>query len=513
MNMCKVYGYSCLALLGMLGIAFVHAAPLPELRFADVIETPTSMPGHRSRNTATDTVMLHVVESLVAFREDLRVGPMLADSWKVSADGKTYRFKLRPGVTFHNGSALTAADVVWSYRRMVDPKSEFACRNMYDGTKGAKVLGVEAPTADSVVFRLERPNALFLEQLASVQCPFAVLHPGSVDAQGNWVKPVGTGPYQFSEWKRGQYLLLTPYRGYLPRSEPPSGLAGAKVAAVDVRFLLIPDAAAQKAALMSGQIDMINASDDNLPPKDPRWNVLVEQGLDNMVLLMQSRAAPLADQRFRRAIASAIDMPALVSAATNGRSTYNPSLVPTLSRYYSAHHQAGYKQNLEETKKLLAEAGYRGETLIIKTNRRDNEWYRLAIATQSMLKKAGIKADIEVLDKATQLSNFREGKFQLMVFGYSARIDPAIMYADVLGEKANSQWSSSLAEKTLAGIEGVADTGKRQAAFEQLHHWMIDDVPLLKLYDNDGLIVVNNSIHGYKTWPLRKPRFFNVTKN
>ena len=202
------------------------APPSPtEIRIAESFDTPTSMPGHRSRNTLTDGIMLHVVESLVALKSDLGVGPMLADSWTISPDGKTYRFKLRHGVRFHNGAPVTSAEVIWSLNRIMDPRAESYCRNQYDGSKGAKVVAARADAPDAVTIELDRPNALFLQQLANIQCPLAVLHPDSVDAAGKWLRPIGTGPYMFGQWRRGQFVQLLAWPGYQPRPEPPDGLA------------------------------------------------------------------------------------------------------------------------------------------------------------------------------------------------------------------------------------------------------------------------------------------------
>ncbi|RJG20902.1 ABC transporter substrate-binding protein, partial [Massilia cavernae] len=465
---------------GAAGISSAAApAALPEIRVADAFDTPTSMPGHRSRNTATDGILMHVVESLVALRDDLSVGPMLADSWKTSPDGKKYEFKLRSGVTFHNGAPLTAADVQWSLNRILDPKSESYCRNQYDGSKGARVVSVKTPAPDVVTIELAQPYALFLEQMGNIQCPLAILHPSSVDAQGKWLKPVGTGPYVFNEWRKGQYVSLTRYPAYLPRKEAPSGLAGAKNANANLRFVVIPDASSQKAAFMSGQVDLIVADGENPPPRGPGWSIVVEQDLDMNTLLMQTRDPVLSKPEFRRAVALALDLPALARTLTNGDSGYSPSLVPTMSPYYSKVHALGYTRNLAEAGKLLAAAGYRGEVIKIQANKRYPEIYRLAVVTQNMLSKAGIKAEVEVLEWATQVTNFREGKFQMMAFSYSGRIEPAIMYGDVLGDKEKtpmSQWTNPEASKILADIKGVADPARRKAAFEEIHKRMIADV-------------------------------------
>jgi peptide/nickel transport system substrate-binding protein len=502
-----------------LGLVFImagaSAAPRPEIRVAEAFDTPTSIPGHRSRNTTTDQVMIHVVESLVALRDDLSVGPMLADSWTVSPDGRTYQFKLRKGITFHNGAPFTSAEVVWSLNRILDPKSESYCRNQYDGSKGAKVTSVKATAPDAVTIVLEQPNALFLQQMGNLQCPLAILHPTSVDAQGKWIKPVATGPYTFGEWRKGQFIQLKAYPAYVPRAEAPSGLAGAKQPLADVRIVVIPDASAQKAAFMSGQVDLIVADGENPPPKGPGWNIMVEQDLDLNLLLMQSKDPLFAKPEFRRAVALSLDLPALAKTLTNGNTTFSPSLVPAGTSNYSPVHASGYTKNLAEAAKLLAAAGYRGEAIKIQTNKRYPELYRLAVVAQNMLSKAGIKTEVEVVEWATQVTNFREGKFQMMAFSYSARLEPAIMYGDVLGDKSKtpmSQWTNAEASKILADIKGVSDPARRKSAFEELHKRMIADVPLLEIYNSPVLIGVSKKLVGFKPWPLRRPRIFNVSK-
>jgi peptide/nickel transport system substrate-binding protein len=492
------------------------APPSPtEIRIAESFDTPTSMPGHRSRNTLTDGIMLHVVESLVALKSDLGVGPMLADSWTISPDGKTYRFKLRRGVRFHNGAPVTSAEVIWSLNRIMDPRAESYCRNQYDGSKGAKVVAARADAPDAVTIELDRPNALFLQQLANIQCPLAVLHPDSVDAAGKWLRPIGTGPYLFGQWRRGQFVQLLAWSGYQPRPEPPDGLAGAKRALANLRFVVIPDAASQKAAFMSGQVDLITAQSDSPPPKAPLWTIHVEQNLDANALLMQSRDPLLSKPAMRRAVALSLDLPTLVAALTNKTTTYNPSLVPLGTANYSPVHARGYTQDLARVKALLEEAGYKGEVVTIQTNKRFPDLYRIAVVAQSMLRRAGIHAVVEVLEWATQVSNYREGKFQIMAFTYSSRLDPAVMYGDVLGDKSRtptSQWTDPEASAILARIAGVSDPAQRKAAFEQIHQRMIAATPMIEIYNTPALVAVSKRLSGFVPWSLHRPRLFNVSK-
>jgi peptide/nickel transport system substrate-binding protein len=99
-----------------------------------------------NRDNTTDGVLLNVVEGLVGYREDGSVGPLLAQSVDVSPDGRTYTFKLRKGVKFHNGAPLTSADVAWSWKRYMDPKTDWRCTSEFDGRNGLKVVD-SAPDA------------------------------------------------------------------------------------------------------------------------------------------------------------------------------------------------------------------------------------------------------------------------------------------------------------------------------------------------------------------------------
>jgi peptide/nickel transport system substrate-binding protein len=395
------------------------------------------------------------------------------------------------------------------------PQTGYVCRGNYDGRIGPKVLAVTTPDPDTVVFELSRPSALFLTRMTELRCPLAVIHRTSVDSDGEWEKPVGTGPFVFSEWKQGQYVRLTPFAGYRPRSEPASGLAGAKHANAALRFVAIPDEAAQLSALMSGQIDAMNISENSVPPPGPDQRVIVGPGADPAVLLMQTRDPLLSDLRMRRAIALAVDLPGVVDAVSDGRARYNPSLTPDADELHTPADAVGYQQNLIEVKRLLAEAGYQGETLTLETNRRYPHMYSAAVYMQSLLSQAGIHVKLQVLEWGTQQNDFRSGHFQLMSSGYTARIEPAMMYADILGNKSVNpmvQWENPAALALLHSVDAVSDDAARKRVFAQLHRMMLADVPMIVLYDSPDLTLASTRLKGMTTWPLRLKLLANVTK-
>ena len=247
------------ALLATLAVvAHANAEILLRTRLnADIRSTD---PG-TNRDANTDGVMAHIVEGLVAFREDTSIGPMLAESWTVSNEGKTYTFRLRQGVKFHNGAVMTVDDVVWSLKRWLDPATQWRCLSEFSASGIARIEQIEAPDAQTVVVRLDQPTALFLPTLARPDCgQTAIIHRDSVGPDGKWIAPIGTGPFKLAAWKRGQYIDLARFDGYAARSEPRNGYTGAKIAEVDrVRFNIIPDSSAAKAGLLSGSLDVTNS--------------------------------------------------------------------------------------------------------------------------------------------------------------------------------------------------------------------------------------------------------------
>src|SRR5262249_16427238 len=147
-----------------LGLAFGSSGATAQqsvLRIALSNDIRSVDPG-LNRDGNTDSVVMHMVEGLVTYREDTSVGLMLAKSVDVSPDGRTYTFKLREGVKFHNGKTLTSDDVLFTWNRFMDPKNPWRCLPDFDGHGAATVEAVSAPDPLTVVYKLKEPSAIFL---------------------------------------------------------------------------------------------------------------------------------------------------------------------------------------------------------------------------------------------------------------------------------------------------------------------------------------------------------------
>jgi peptide/nickel transport system substrate-binding protein len=481
---------------------------------ADIIST---MPGMR-RDENTDAVMLHIVEGLVASREDGSVGPMLAKSWSVSQDGRVYSFALRDDVVFHNGAPLTADDVLWSFHWYLEPANHWRCLSALHGTV-AKILSVTAPDRMTVRIALDRPAPLFLKTLSRADCGgTGILQRASVAADGvSWIRPIGTGPFMLGDWQHGNYLELLRFPHYAALPGPGDGNTGGKHALVDrIRFLIIPDSSAAAAALMRGNLDMTDALDTNqlgIVRRDPAIRLLGAPTLDFYPILFQTGDPVLKDVRMRQAIVLTIDRDGLARAATNGTALADASPVPVASPFYGPAESAVSKPDIAKARRLAAASGYKGQPIVLIANRRYPQLFDAAVLVQAMAAQAGINFQIQTVDWATQVSLYASGKYQAMVFAFSAKLDPSLNFDLLIGDKtkdARKVWDSKESRALYKQTVEAGDPAARQAAFDRLNAAFLADAPAVVLFNSRRIGGVRANVHGYKPWPAAQQRLWNV---
>lgn len=471
-----------------------------------------------NRDTNTDNVLNHIFEGLVAYRADMSVGPALAESWTISDDGKSYRFVLRDGVKFHNGAPLTSAEVKWSWSRL-QANAGWQCRNVFDGSQGVKVTDVEAREPRIVIYRLEKPSGMFLRQLANIQCAVLVAHPDSVDAQGQWRTPIGTGPFKLAEWKHDQSIGLDRVADYQPSTAPASGYAGARIAHVDrVNFRIIPDDSAARAALRTDAVDVIT----ELQPERiaelqaAGANVQTAPGLARDALLINDKDPLLANPKIREAIAAAIDREQIAEVRTLGLAKANSSAVSASMAYFDPAFLAWPAYDPGRAAALLKEAGYRGEPIKLQTNKRYPGMDANSILLQAMLSAVGLNVQIETLDWATQLDHYVKGDFQLQSFTYSGRFDPALTYATFLADRTKfkwAQWDDPNALGMLREAMETPDDARRKQIFLDLHGLLIKQIPTIGLLYEPAVDAVTKHVHGYRIWAPDRPIAWGVWKD
>ncbi|MCC7271819.1 MAG: ABC transporter substrate-binding protein [Alphaproteobacteria bacterium] len=473
-----------------------------------------------NRDDNTDAVILHIVEGLVAYREDGTVGPLLADAVEPSEDGRTYSFRLRRGIRFHNGAEMTSADVLWSWNRLMEPRTDWRCRNEFDGRGLFKVEAVAAPDPATVTMRIDRPSALFLATLARTDCGMtAVIHRDSVAADGSWVKPIGTGPFRLGDWRKGQQVVLERFADYAARPGPRDGYTGGKQALVEqVKFLVVPDPSTVKAALLSGAVDISDVPDADARDLAANPAVTLKSAPTPVMhgILLQTRDPVLANPGMRRAIAAAVDTEEIVAAVSNGLGRPNNSVVSTASAFHGAVERQGFRHDPELARRLLREAGYRGEPIRLIANKRAVvPSFAVAVIAQAMLQAVGLNVEIEVMEWATQLDRYAKGSFQMMSFSYSARFDPALSFEQISGPKDKQPrkvWEDAEALALLERAMTVTDPPERQKLFDALHRRYLETVPMIVLYNGADSVVFSKRIVGYEPWLGAKPRLWGVRR-
>jgi peptide/nickel transport system substrate-binding protein len=421
-------------------------------------------------------------------------------------------------VLFHDGKPLTAADAVFSLKRYFAPGSGWRCASVFGKHGIAQVESVTAPGPMTVQIRLSQPAPLFLKTLARIDCAEAGIYsPASLGPDGKWRSLVATGPFKVGTWKHGQYIELERFARYAALPGPRDGNTGGKAALVDkVRFLVIPDSSAARAALLSGSLDVI----DSLSPTelggvrgDKRVKLLKAPSADMWVILFQVQDPVLADARLRRAIALTIDTAGLTRAITWGTSQPDNSPIPAISPYFSPTQARLRQVNLAEARRLAKEAGYHGQPIRLMANRQLPQMFDAAVLVQAMARQAGINFEIETVDWASEVEHYSAGKYQALSFSFGARLDPSMSFDMLIGDKKEDPrkaWDSPQARALLQKTLSLDDMTQRQAVFDQLQEQFLRDTPAIVLFSATRISAVRANVSGFSEWSAQQQRLWGV---
>lgn len=338
-------------LLGASSALLLSAASLPAqaqgrakdtLVIGMTLEPPGLDPTAGAASAIAEVVLYNVFETLTRIGADGRPQPLLAERWEVSPDLKTFTFKLRRGLKFHNGEPLDAAAVKFSFERAAGEKSTNKDKRLF-----SNIAFIGTPEADTVVIGLKtiEPDFLFLIGQATA----IIVEPKS--AASNATQPVGSGPYRLENWAKGSAITLARWDGH-------RNAAAVKTRRVTFRFISEP--AAQVAALLAGDVDAFPrvAAARSLAQfkADKRFQVIVAGSRAKTILAINNKKAPLNDVRVRRAIAAAIDRKAIIEAAADGFGVpIGSHYVPGALGYVDTTGVNPY--NPDKARALLKEAG------------------------------------------------------------------------------------------------------------------------------------------------------------
>jgi peptide/nickel transport system substrate-binding protein len=468
---------------------------------------------HMTTHYVSRVALLNVYEMLFTLGEDLGVRPMLVDKHAVSPDGLVYTFTLRKGVKFHGGKTMDAKDVVYTLKKM----QAKGCRS---AEFKRLMKEIEATDAQTVKITLSAPSAAFLASLANLICPAVVYPDGEAERQGGTVtKPVGTGPFEFVEWKKDSSLRIRRFKDYAADSRPASGLAGKKEALVEtVDFIPIVDPSVRAAAVERGDVDIaisLSAEDVARLRGKPGVVVSAKSGGSFQDLRFGFKKGPFKDNlKLRQAVAYSLDKGEIAKAITVGLGKPAPAGIPPGTPYFTpVHAQDPYgKQNLQKAKQLLQEAGYKGEEITLSAHLVPDQIAQAAVVMQSQMQAAGLNVKVKTLESAALQQVWNTGDFDFFLSGLTPRADPDTYYCQ-FWESGGSQagYKSADLDRLCEAGRKALKPEERTKIYTQLEQQLRADVPWIPTIFTPTVSAWRESVKGWNHWAAEYARVWGVT--
>ena len=405
----KLIAALLMAVMAALPFAAASQARKDSAVLAMVLEPQTLDPTTAPAAAIGEIVHYNILEGLTKIGVNGAVTPLLAESWAMDPDGKTYTFKLRKGVKFSDGEALDSSDVKFSFERAKDEKStNKAKKAVFDN-----ISSISTPDAQTVILVLNNADGNFLFRMGENTA--VILDPKSAD--GTATKPVGTGPYLLSDWKKGSSVTLTKWDGF-------RDAANVKLSKVTFRF--INDPAAHAAALLAGDVDAMPRLGAVQSLKqfqaDKRFTVAIGSTAGKGIMTINNKKKPFDDVRVRRALMHAIDRKAFIDGVLEGLAQpIGSHMAPTDAGYVDL--TGVYAYNPEKAKALLKEAGVATPLDVTLTLPPPQYARKGGEVLAAQLAKVGINAKIENVEWAQWLSGPFKGNFDLTVINHVEPLD------------------------------------------------------------------------------------------
>lgn len=451
---------------------------------------PDRLDPHLTSAYASFQVLENVYDTLVQPGPDLQMEPALAESWLTSDDSLSWTFTLREGVMFHNGRALTAADVVYSYNRIMDP--DVGAANSF---RFASIESVEAPDERTVVINLTRPTPNLLVNIGGFKgmsiIPQEIVDDGTIDTF-----PIGTGPFRFVSQSPDQGIVLEKNPDYWRADEGLPYLDG-------IRFVQIPDASVKLTNLQTGEVDWI----DGVPPQNLEdlasdSSVVLQRvpGGDYHYFALNQAREPFGDVRVRRALAMAIDRDVITEAAQFGAATPNQTAIPA-SNFWATDYSPFTPGDTEGAAALLEEAGVSDLSIEFMVTSDFPETVTQAQVIASQLAEIGVTVEISDVDFGTWLDRQGTGDFDAFMLSWVGNIDPDdFYYAQHHSEGTfNAQgYSNPDVDALLDEARVETDQDARKALYDEAARLIVDDASYIYLYNPENTQAWSPQVTGYE---------------
>jgi len=474
------------------------------------------------------TVEWPLFDSLLELDASLNVKPLLAESWDVSKDGLTYTFKLKKGVTWHDGKPFTARDVAFTFYSVLDPKVTTPHRAYFDALVGfpeltAKenpkrpeelaVRPIEIVDDHTVRFRLRYPSGSFLAVLVNPRAgiiPEHLLKGTDLNTADFNRKPVGTGPFKFVEWRRGERIVMEANERY----------HGGRPALNRLIFRIIPDAVVLLQELRAGGVDFI----ENPPltemtrlKQTPGLQVLVADNTSYTYFGWRQDVAPFTDIRVRRALNHAIDVPSIVKEVLQGYAAVATGQFPPSSWAFDASLKP-YAYDPARAKAMLAEAGFKPgpDGVLVRDGKRFSFSIRhdqanqavkdTAVIVQEYLKRVGLEATLEPLDWPTFVKKLFASDFEGIVVAWTNHHDPdpfayTIWHSSQWKGRNFAHYKNPKVDELLEQARRTNVVAERKRAYAEFSKVLMDDAPYVFLYFQQQVYITRQGYEGFVPIP------------
>lgn len=485
-------------------------------------------------NTAVDgAVMLnHLFEGLMTYGPDGKVTEGVAEKVDISEDGLTYTFHLRDGLKWSDGKALTAKDFVFSWKRLLDPRTAADYNYMIEMVKGAsEIMAVDPKNEAAINAALDKlavsapDDKTFKVELVSKTpyfneiCAFPATYPVREDVVSDpkWTQNaktyIGNGPYKMTEWKHQAVIKVEKNKNY--RDQKVIGPA-------TINFNLVEDANANLAAFKNGESLFVDEV-PNQELKSMEGNGLeIAPLLGTYFLCLNQNNPALKDKKVREALSLAIDRNHIVEKVSQGGEKPADSFVPvgvasekegvefhkTAKKWYSVK-KGDYKANVKKAKKLLADAGYpngKGFPAIEIMYNTNGNHQPIAEAVQNMWKtELGITTNLSGQEWNVFIQTRNDGDYQIARHGWIADYNDPISFLDMWvtgGGNNDAKWSNKEYDKLIKEVKTTGDTAKRFESMYKAQEILGKELPIIPIYFYSDPYLISSDLKDVVVTPL-----------
>jgi peptide/nickel transport system substrate-binding protein len=469
---------------------------------------PPNLDPHRSTAAVDRQVYQSLYDKLVDTDADLKIVPMLATSWSVSQDGRTYTLKLRQGVQFHDGTPFNAQAVVYNFNRMRDPKFPSARKSEI-----APVAEVTASDPYTVQIKLERPYSPLMYVLTDRAGMMVSPAAAEKDGLNFALRPVGSGPFSFVEKIPQDHITLKRNPNYWMKGLPYLD---------QVIFRPFPDDNARVANLKSGDVDIINivpapqvkqlAQDSGKPGAAYR---LSEHGAFSWQgIWLNVTKPPFDNKALRQAFSASLDRNAIANVVLQGAAFPSYSFFPNGTPAYDPTWKIP-PRNIGQAKERLQAGGRAGGFEFTLLTVQGQQAQAIAQAVQSMAADAGIQAKIQIIEFGQLLDVTDKLQHQAALLGWSGRPDPDFdIYPFVtqsgIGSFNDAGYTNPQVQTLLDAARVLQSMDQRRRAYSQVTRILADDMPYAWLYFPKEYKLMSTKVHGYEHVPDGMMRFHGV---